>query len=338
LHLTFHKGCANEIEYIGKCLNLDITTWFIPNSPAMSFDPLAKGNALYNIGHDRAQRIWNKHKNFFNQFDAIITSDTAPLSRIFLQNVFKKPLIIWICNRFDYRDTASLDCKFPDIEYYTLINRASKQKNVRVICYTPFEYIYAKHQNVTLSNFVIKSSGGYESKPFRSAIPSHIKKNDTFFIPTYCNDQVFNVEQKCNFLGIKCYMGRYNGPDDLKEFKGIIHLPYGWSNLALFENMQNGLIYFIPTKNFINKLRSKKHYHYQNAYHFFNLNENRYSEWYCPEHKDLFVYFDSWQDLKHKIESTNYQELSKKIILFGEKHKYKMIEKWKLVFNNLKIT
>src|SRR6185437_1116376 len=118
LHLTFHKGCAKEVEAVAQIFGHEVTTWWIPDLTAGSFDGTSSGNALYNIGHDRAERIWNLHKETFQQFDAVITSDTAPLARVFLQNGFTKPLIIWICCRFDYSDQASLDCEFPDPEFY----------------------------------------------------------------------------------------------------------------------------------------------------------------------------------------------------------------------------
>ena len=94
LHITFHKGCKNEISAVAKALSLDLTTWFIPSFSGEFLDGYSSGNALYNIGHHRAESIWNLHKEFFDQFDLIITSDTAPLSRIFLQNGWTKPLII----------------------------------------------------------------------------------------------------------------------------------------------------------------------------------------------------------------------------------------------------
>ena len=47
-----------------------------------------------------------------------------------------------------------------------------------------------------------------------------------------------NLFEFCTTLGIKSYCGRYNGPDDLRDFKGVIHIPYAWSNFALFENME----------------------------------------------------------------------------------------------------
>jgi hypothetical protein len=86
LHLTFHKGCAQQVQAIAQNLSLDLTTWYIPDLPPKFFDGQAEGNALYNIGHTRAKNIWQLHAAFFHQFDLIFTSDTAALSRIFLQN------------------------------------------------------------------------------------------------------------------------------------------------------------------------------------------------------------------------------------------------------------
>src|SRR5271154_4177159 len=116
LHLSFHKGCSKDFEYIAQQLDLDLSSLFIQEQPSRWLDGKTVGSAIYSIGHDRAAAIWEKHKNYFDQFDVIITSDTAPLARIFLQNKWSKPLIIWICNRFDYCDQASRDCNFPDQE------------------------------------------------------------------------------------------------------------------------------------------------------------------------------------------------------------------------------
>ena len=66
LHLTFHKGCAKEIESVAKELSLDLTTWFIHDLAPYEFDGMTKGSAIYNIGHDRAKRVWDLHFDFFD--------------------------------------------------------------------------------------------------------------------------------------------------------------------------------------------------------------------------------------------------------------------------------
>ncbi|MBS0628574.1 MAG: hypothetical protein JSS09_10265, partial [Verrucomicrobia bacterium] len=290
LHLTFHRGCEIEIQKVAQALSLDLTTWFIQDLPPKFFDGQTIGNALYNIGHERAERIWSLHKEFFESFDIVITSDTAPLSRIFLQNNWTKPLVIWICNRFDYYDGASLDCDFPDREYYDLFSKACHQDNVKVVGYTAYEHIYAKAKGIDTGSLLIKPIGYITEMSQNFCVPAHVIKEETFFLPPYHNETFFmNLQAYCNQLNIKAFCGKYNGAKDLGGFKAIIHLPYAWSNLALFENLQLGMVYFIPSVNFLRSLYQKGNYFIP------NMNEYFYSasEWYCEENAPAFIYFDS---------------------------------------------
>jgi hypothetical protein len=328
LHVSFHRGCIQEIEMIAQELQCKVTSLFIPDLAAQEFDGCSAGNALYNIGHDRANNIWNKHKDYFNQFDAIITSDTAPLARIFLQNNYKKPLIIWVCNRFDYADHSSLDCDFPDEEYYDLFRQAQNKQNIFIVPYTAFESFYAAQKNVTFNHEVIKPIGITLNQNQPSAIANYINKAETFFIPPYLNDTSMNLSQECSLLGINTYNGRYNGSHDLKGFKGIIHIPYAWSNVAFFENIQHGLAYFIPSKDFLFKILNK--IWWQNV--DILTKEPHLAEWYNNENSEIITYFDSWDDLKNKIESTNFDALQTKIKKYAQQHRDTTINKWENIF------
>lgn len=336
LHLTFHAGCIKDFDVVAQELGLDVTVWY-PLQSRESHDRLdnqcPNWNGIYNIGHDRAKRIWDLNKEYFNTFDAILTSDTAPLARIFLQNEWKKPLVIWICNRFDYYDGASLDCDFPDQEYYDLFKKAATQKNVTIVGYVAYEHHYAKNKGVNTGSLVIKPCGSLETdyRGGKSAIPATVKKEETFVIPP--REGCDYLMAKCNELGIKAYTGNYSGPYDLKDFKGIIHFPYAWSNLALFENMHLGLVYFVPSAQLIRTWWNSAFRGSYPFHSFHDVNNLHLSEWYCPEHKDSIVYFDSWADLKHKVETTDYVAMRKKIKAFGKQHKEEMLRRWKLVFS-----
>lgn len=339
LHLTFHAGCIKDFDVVAQELGLDVTVWF-PLESKESHNRLdnqcLNWNGIYNIGHDRAKRIWELNKEYFNSFDVIVTSDTAPLARIFLQNEWKKPLVIWICNRFDYYDGASLDCVFPDQEFYDLFRKAATQKNVTIIGYVAYEHHYAQGRGVNTGSLVIKPCGSLETtfRDGKSAIPANIKKEETFVIPPRGGSEY--LLSKCNELGIKAYVGNYSGPYDLKDFKGVIHFPYAWSNLALFENMHLGLVHFVPCPQL---LKTWFHSNMRSIYPFFSLNDVNnlhLSEWYCPEHKDVIVYFDSWEDLKKKIDTTDYVMMRKKIKAFGKGHKQEMLSRWRNVFNHVK--
>jgi hypothetical protein len=333
LHLSLHKGCIKDFETVAENLKLDLTSFYILESKETRylFDPHPSDwNSIYNMSHEKAERIWQANKDYFNQFDAIVTSDTAPLSRIFLQNNWKKPLIIWICNRFDYVDFGTYDGKYPDAEYYDLFRKAIFMPNVKVIGYVAYEHFYATQKGVYTGNTIIKPCGSIENSTRdggKSYIPENINKEQTLFIPPRLEaHQVAHLLSQCDSLGISAYCGKYNGPQDLKDFKGVLHFPYAWSNLALFENIQLGLPHFVPTQRFLIELYQSPH---RDLYRFFALNNLEYSEWYCPENKDVIIYFDSWQDLKNKVEAVDYTALKEKICAFGRKHKQEMIEKWK---------
>ena len=329
LHLGFHKGLENELYSIADELNLDLIF--------KKFDDgISKGSAIYSVGHNKAKKAWEVFKDYYMKFDIIITSDTAPISRVFLQNGWpdlNKKLIIWVCNRFDYYDHASKDCLFPDREYYDLIRGANQQKNVHIMGYTKFENYYGKYmKNTNFGNDVTKPIGmlskkvwNYKSNPDREIKGKKIKI--LFFIPPYHNDtKMMNLSAQLNNLGISNYNGRYNGPLELADFKGVIHIPYAWSNLALFEAFQLGIIYFIPSKKFIQELAKSPKFFWSppKKPELFHL-----SEWYDEKHKNLFVFFDSWDDLKRKIANTNYGKKKGILLEFGKKHKREMLDKWR---------
>jgi len=336
LHISFHKGCINDFKEVAQALNLDLTSWYIHDNP-LNFDGVTRGNAIYNIGHVRAQRVWERHKDYFNSFDVVITSDTTPLSRIFLQNNFKKPLIIWVCNRFDYCDVPSLDCRFPDQEYRKLLDRAWMQPNRFVVGYTPYEHVYARRKGVDTGDLTIKPIGTLPSELWDESHSAfkHIVKSETLFIfPRFdAQHQSYFIKHSCAHVGLKTCCAPYNGPDDLINFKGVIFIPYAWSNLALFENLQRGIIHFVPTEKFLRQLVAQRApIRGLTKQLLTDSSLSTLNEWYCSEYRDLFIYFDSWQDLAHKVATIDYNHLQERIKQKGKQHRQTMLQRWQNIF------
>lgn len=330
LHLGFHKGLENELYSVAKELDLNLTYKYFQ-------DGISKGCAVYSVGHDKAIKAWNTFREYYMKFDIIITSDTAPISRVFLQNGWPelpgKKLIIWVCNRFDYYDHATKDCLFPDREYFELIRTANRRKNVHIMGYTAFENHYGKYiKNVNFGNDITKPIGSlsgrvwnYKSDP--NKLKNGKKISDLFFVPPYHNDTIMmNLPEKLKELGIDAFTGRYNGPLELADFKGVIHIPYAWSNLALFEAFQLGIIYFIPSRKFMEQISKTKNFFWSPP---FRRELLHLSEWYDHINKDVFVFFDSWKDLQEKIKTTDYNKQKNTIIEFGKRHKEQTLNKWK---------
>lgn len=319
LHLSFHHGCQNDIKYISEKLGFELDFMIFT-------DGVTRGNDIYNVTSEKAKNSWDKLKDYYNLFDCIITSDTAPISRVFLQNNWEKKLIIWICNRFDYSHQPTTE--FPDQEYYDLINDAKNRPNVKIIGYTPFENYYTNNiKMLDIGNEIIKPIGLSSKSNQNYNLTKLDDKKNTFFVGPYHNDNLMmNLKETLEHLDLKVYNGRYHGIMDLNGFKGIIHIPYAWSNFSLFEAFQYGVIFFIPSFEFLKILKHDKDFFWSPPYVEEKID---LSEWYCEEHKDLIIYFDDWADLLEKTDNLDYTQHKRKLREFGKKHEKEMLKKWR---------
>lgn len=344
LHISHHAGCIEDIKQVCATLGYDLET--------------QHPNWSYNVDAGLATQIWETHKDYYNSFDCIITSDTAPLCRIFLQNNYNGKLIIWVCNRFDYADQGPHNIHhFPDPAYYELFKEAAAlchfdpgkgertagsgeiSCSVKIFSYTKFEHEYALEKYGFTWN--------PDNDPNKIIRPCCQVKNINwfirgdkagfFFIPPYHNDGFdkqhhFKLDGKtlqehCKDLDITTYQGRYNGIQDLTFINGIIHIPYAWSNLALFENWAIGNPYLIPSKEFLLELSSKSNFFWSPPF----LKEYiTSSEWYLPEHEHLFLYFDDWAHLQWLTRHPQLiAEKSKTVKEFAAQHQAKTLAQWK---------
>jgi hypothetical protein len=320
LHLTFHKGTGLEIEYTFTKLGHKVTT--------IRFDDgETSGNDIYIVTHIRAQKAWDKYKDYYNSFDAIITSDTCPISRTFLQNNWNKLLIIWICNRFDYAMLPENE----DPEFYNLLRDIPNRKNVFIIGNTSIENVYAKFiKNVDIGELVIQPIG---KNLTLSTQTKNYTINDTklFYVPPYHNETIMmNLSEKLTSLGIMNECKRF---DSILYYSGVISIPYAWSTIALFERIQLGIINFIPSIPFLLELfRSYGNFWVQPPFDIHTPDIlSLFSEFYIEENKCYFVYFDSWEHLKYQIDTLDYTAKTKEILEFAKKHEDKNMNLWKSV-------
>lgn len=321
VHMSHHAGCQRDLAYVASKLGHEVDFLSFPYG--------------YNVSRERANRFWNEQKDILRKADIVLTSDTAPLSRVVLQNLedFPGRLVVWVCNRFDYCDQATNDCGFPDPEFYSIFRRACSHEKVLVVPYTDFEYIYArKFRGIPMPSGTIRPTGATlpPGDDWKSLIPEHVDKSLTFLIPPYHNDTHFmDLLGKCRELGLPCFRGRYAGPTDLAGFRGIVHIPYAWSTFAFFESLQQGLVYFVPSLRFLREMARGPNFFWSPPYDQASLES---SEWYLPEHRGLLVYFDSWEDLRNKALHGEHSELKDRISKWAQRHAANTIEQWGRVF------
>jgi hypothetical protein len=213
---------------------------------------------------------------------------------------------------------------FPDDEYYNLFRAAAAHQrvggHVALVGYTAFENAYARaHRGVDMGDLVIVPTGygaaHANTTQAPSPIPATVRRAETFFVPPYENDRALVAH--CAAAHVPCYRGRYGGAADLVPFLAVLHVPYAWSNFALFEvpralplfhrtltrsdfslrmlvkAWRLGVIHVIPTLRLLLTTPPEALF-WSPPLDRARLN---LSEWYAPAHAPLFVFVDRWSDL-----------------------------------------
>jgi len=312
---------------------------------------------LFRITKEVADTVWQDKKEWFNTFDYIVTSDTAPLSRIFMEHVdeLKPKVVVWICNRFDYNMEW-------DKSFYTIFNKVVTEnpETFKVVPYSEFEKAWCQLRGITapLCNVItpigenpielddhIDCLQQFKDKYIKD---SNSKEQFTdakelegkMFIPIYGNDNhFFKLKSIFEINDIPCYNGGYNHSVDLKYCKALVTFPEQFSKLITFETIQNEIVVFLPSPSFLIKL----HPTMQHGYRYWfnspvgNLDNNLISfcEWYRFE--NCRIYVDSIEDLIYKIKHLTpelVEEKRKWCRIYGEQIKRENLAKWANIFTS----
>lgn len=335
LHISHHVGCMRDHAYLYERLGCNYTFW--------------KFDQGYHISAELAKRVWNEKKNYFNTFDIIVTSDTAPLARIFMehQEEVKPKVLVWICNRFDYAMEA-------DASFYDLFRNASKD-TFKLIPYSSFEKQWCSLKGVETLDVItpigitpveledkidglqkLKDSYIHDS----NAKETDMVLKDKIFIPIYGNDNhYFPLKQMLESSGIACYNGGFHHPYDLKQCKGLVTFPDQFSKFNTFETIQNEILVFLPSEFYLIQL----HPTHQNGHNYwFNsplgyLNKELIEHCYWYKYKECRIYFDSIDDLVQKIKGLTPEIIEEKrnwCRIYGQQIEKESMDQWKIIINS----
>lgn len=295
LHISHHIGCLRDQEYVLKKLGFDITHHKFYDG-------------VFQITEEIANEFWNNHKDQLNQFDYILTSDTAPLSRIFLENQdeFKSKLIIWICNRFDYRMES-------ESRFYSLFRDAEKNPNIKIVPYSYFEKIWCNEKGINIldrdhipplgKNLSLSQSNVPETEYFSKmyGVEKDLPNADVI-VPIYHNDNnFFNMKDFLESKGISVYNGSFRNIDEIKKYNAFVHMPDAFSKFLCFELIHAHIPVILPSKKFLFELSKRPNY-------FFNiwgsggadlLQESwiDWCEWYDSNLNSCRFYYNSFEEI-----------------------------------------
>ena len=309
LYISRHQGTMANFDYIAKHLGFNITT----------LKP--------DYGYRDKPKCFDKDKclSFVkekcSEFDFIIISDIIPDSYVYITNKCNKKIILEITNRFD--------AFVKDQTYYKIFAQAVKKKNVIVAENNPFEVYHACEKNSFIPNYYLIRPVGYP--PNNIFKKEHGEYHDivgTIFNPYYQTSRL--LEEKLNKINLpyKRLPHKYGGPLVLATYKAIIMLPYQVSVMKMMENIRYGVPMIIPSEKLMRKLIKGK-YSFA-AKQLFNIPNGvrKYIEFYNDEFRDLFIYFDNFNDLPNIIENTDFIAIREKEKKFMKYYEQKILKMW----------
>ena len=293
-----HNGCASDIKNLFKKYDVELKTYV----------PKDRQHEKYVITGQRIKELWEEQQKNFLSSDVLIFSDTIPFSRPVLENIDllskNVKILLWITNRFNYAIEN-------DQSYYDLLDFIKNDPRVYFLYANKFEQVYLNNF-VKLNGdnqFFITPYGKRNKKDFN--LKNQKYHNNKLFVMSYQNEKEFYpLYDELNFLGINFYSKKewipddeYCGPYYIETCSAILHIPYSWSTIALWEYMAIGKTFILPSLKWLNKT-------YQTHPLFFQTYRSVeaisiFSQWYCEENKSLFIYFDEIEQIKDILQDQN---------------------------------
>ena len=112
----------------------------------------------------------------------------------------------------------------------------------------------------------------------------------------------------------------YQDARELRRFKALVHIPYAWSTLALWEFLQAELVILVPSARFFLELTSSCvawgpwlclalgeqraqtfSLWFQDFQYVTSAQELEYSEWWSTDLAHVLIHFDSWEELEYLV-------------------------------------
>jgi len=309
LYVSRHEGTIANFDYIAKHLGFN-TTLLKPD-----------------YGYGDKPKCYDKDKclSFVkekcSEFDFIIISDIIPDSYVYVTNKCNKKIILEITNRFDY--------SIKDKTYYKFMAQAVKKKNVIVVENNPFEVYYACEKNIFIPNYYLIRPLG--NPPNNIVKKEHGEYHDivgTIFNIYQSTSKLLENELNKIKLPYKRLPHKYGGPLVLSTYKAIIMLPYQVSIMKMMENIRYGVPMIIPSEKLMREL-IKGNYSFA-AKQLFNIPNGvrKYIEFYNDDFRDLFIYFDTFNDLPNIIKSTDFKTIREKEKKFMKLYEKTVLKMW----------
>ncbi len=328
LHISVIADIKNIFENLGhqvdsKCLSGH--SWVFGKQPDKT--KVIDSNNWQQIDESMCNRFYEEYKNELDKYDGFISA--YPPAFGLLYEKFNKPIITVAATRYEYPFT------FDSNRWKKLNTFLSTNKNVVRIANNLFDKHYCE--------LFTEVDWDY--------IPSLCEYTQEKYEPNNEQLVLFTKRKQLAETVDKSSLGRYTWKN-LFQNKAIVHIPYNYSTMSIFEQYTANVPLLFPDKNYLLELFLKNESMseisfrqvfsaapkseldvfsdpncYNNLPTFIdNLN---LADFYNEEWMPHLVYFKNEEELKHLKTNLNFQDISNKM-------KEKNVERKQLVYSSWK--
>jgi hypothetical protein len=295
----------------------------------------------YTITDEMGRKFFFEHRDYCDSslYDLIVVGDVITFSRPFLHAGCKTNILLYVTQRFDFGVWGNK-------EYNEAFLAASKWPNVRVMINNVWEKEYArKYRNTDFHVFAYAPSSGILTSAAQNILgESRVDWTnigvDEFTIVDRPNQRI--LLDMCRNLDTKCptvISSWHGGPLGLAG-RIHVHVPYQVNTMSLFENLNNGVIYVLPSARLYRTWVELGLFLIDGAGEHGKLwTEGELStlvDWWRSDLQPFFFYFDDVHDLapgsafRQKVlkEAGAKRERIKK---FMEHHQNRTVDAWRQV-------
>ena len=314
------KTIFAELGHGIESINLSNHTW-VNNEHQGNIKGVNQKN-FKDINQKFCNKFYRRHEHNLKKCDQFIHSYPPAFALLF--DKFEKRVITIACTRFDFPT-------YPKNHDWLIngLNRMAKAGQLIPVANNLLDKKYCD-DNFDFEWRHITSLCNYMEKKQNNGNGKYILWSRSDYLPS---DNLIDI----NFTIKKKKYDR----NEIKNYSGVIHLPYNLSIMSAFEHYYQDIPLFFPTQSFQKYLFENRkdmltEVLFPESSLKFDATYIKYADWYDEENMKHLSYFDSFEDLSDKLRHANLEQLRLNMLNHNILRKELVYEKWDNLIKEIK--
>ncbi|OUM67863.1 hypothetical protein PIROE2DRAFT_58462 [Piromyces sp. E2] len=321
LYISRYQDAVNNMKYIMDKLGYEVynlVPWYAPNKRPECFDNRACSTMF--------TAICRKYKY-------IIVNDIVSDGYGYINSACSSKIIFELNNRYDVyipqEEKEEFNVKFGT----SLVN---EKKDISIVLQNSYENYYACKKGIYIPYYYNIGTTGYYNELSYDIIQS-VEKEDIIAVveETSQDSLIAKVELLKRDVPVEIVPWKNCNPRTLAKYKAQLILPSHVTSRKIMENFKHGIVMMIPSEAFFREMVRETNQYSFDSPNIIKMDEGleKYTDWYNDDMEDLFVFFNSWDDIRGLLHSVNFDKVRTKAKEFADKQELKVIEQWREIMS-----